>query len=124
MIITSLAGGLGNQLFQYSVGFNLSKKTKQRLILDISFFQKKHPEDNRQYEFILDKIIFDRFLMVKGDIKNIKSNIDIIKTSQYNAVLIKKNKPIKSIDDIDDGIYYVKIAGKMKKIEVKILDLS
>jgi exodeoxyribonuclease VII large subunit len=70
----------------------------------------------------LDKIIYDRFLNMKGDLNNIKSNIDLIKTSQYNAILIKKNKPIKSIDDIDDGIYYIKIAGKMKKIEVKILD--
>ena len=68
----------------------------------------------------LDKIIFDRFLSIKSDLQNIKSNIDLIKTSQYNAVLIKNNKPIKSIDDLDDGIYYVKIAGKMKKIELKI----
>jgi exodeoxyribonuclease VII large subunit len=68
----------------------------------------------------LDKIIFDRFLSIKSNLQNIKSNIDLIKTSQYNAVLIKNNKPIKSIDDLDDGIYYVKIAGKMKKIELKI----
>jgi len=70
----------------------------------------------------VDKMLFDRILSVKSDLKNIKSNIDLIKTSQYNAVLIKKNKPIKSIDDIDDGIYYVKIAGKLKKIEIKIIE--
>jgi exodeoxyribonuclease VII large subunit len=69
---------------------------------------------------ILDKIIYDRFFKFKADLNNIKSNIDLIKTTQYNAVLIKNNKPVKSIEDIDDGIYYVKIAGKMKKIELKI----
>ncbi len=71
---------------------------------------------------ILDKILFDRILSVKSDLKNIKSNIDLIKTSQYNAVLIKKNKLIKSIDDIDDGVYYIKISGKMKKIDIKIIE--
>jgi exodeoxyribonuclease VII large subunit len=70
----------------------------------------------------LDKIIYDRFLKLKGDLNNIKSNIDLIKTSQYNVILIKKNKPVISIDDIDNGIYYVKIAGQMKKIEIKIIE--
>jgi len=40
MIIVKLIGGLGNQMFQYSVGRYLSDKNKTKLKLDISGFEK------------------------------------------------------------------------------------
>ncbi len=93
--------------------------TKKKMYLTV------YDNNNKQiFELnkILDKFLFDKILTVKGDLKNIKSNIDLIKTTQYNAVLIKKNKPVKSVDFIEDGVYYIKIAGKMKKIELKIIE--
>lgn len=46
MIIIKIWGGLGNQLFQYSFGYALSKKYNDELFLDTSFF-KKH-----QYSYV------------------------------------------------------------------------
>lgn len=40
MITTVIRGGLGNQLFQYASAYALSKRLKQPLTLDISFFPK------------------------------------------------------------------------------------
>lgn len=44
MIIVKIWGGLGNQLFQYSFGYNLSKQRNEKLILDTSYYenQTKH----------------------------------------------------------------------------------
>lgn len=41
MIIIDIKGGLGNQLFQYALGRNLSLLNKQELKFDISHFNKK-----------------------------------------------------------------------------------
>lgn len=38
MVIISVKGGLGNQLFQYAAGYALSKRLGQELIIDNSFF--------------------------------------------------------------------------------------
>lgn len=38
MIIVKLQGGLGNQMFQYSIGKILAKKNNTNLLLDIEFF--------------------------------------------------------------------------------------
>lgn len=41
MITTVIRGGLGNQLFQYASSYALSRRLKQPLSLDISFFPKQ-----------------------------------------------------------------------------------
>lgn len=41
MIIIKLWGGLGNQLFQYSYGYQLAKKTNSEMKLDISFYSQQ-----------------------------------------------------------------------------------
>lgn len=38
MIVVRIKGGLGNQLFQYAAAYALSKRTKQKMKLDNSFF--------------------------------------------------------------------------------------
>ena len=38
MIIVQLAGGLGNQLFQYAMGRTLAMRNNCELKLDLSFF--------------------------------------------------------------------------------------
>ena len=41
MIIVKLIGGLGNQLFQYSLGRHLAEIHRTILKLDLSYFKKK-----------------------------------------------------------------------------------
>lgn len=49
MIVVKLAGGLGNQMFQYAAGRYLSKKHKVPLKLDLSFLLDRTPKDNFVY---------------------------------------------------------------------------
>jgi hypothetical protein len=41
VVIATLEGGLGNQLFQYAVGRAVAQRTGSRLFLDCSFYRKK-----------------------------------------------------------------------------------
>ena len=50
-LFVSLDGGLGNQLFQFAVGFSLSKKLNMKLILDISNYSKKNIRKFELYSF-------------------------------------------------------------------------
>jgi hypothetical protein len=87
-IVIKLAGGVGNQLFQYCLGRRLADKNNDRLLLDTSYYQKaKHckyeldrfnirvdnpvPEDNsRQYQIIQENTMsfIPEVLELKGDI--------------------------------------------------------
>ena len=58
MITVKLAGGLGNQTFQYAAGRALSIKHNTQLFLDLNFLNDRRPKKNFVYrEFCLD--IFD-----------------------------------------------------------------
>lgn len=48
MVISNLKGGLGNQMFQWAVGKNLSIKYGQKLFLDISYYIQN--PSNRKFE--------------------------------------------------------------------------
>jgi hypothetical protein len=50
-LFVSLDGGLGNQLFQFAMGFSLSKKLNMKLILDISNYSKKNIRKFELYQF-------------------------------------------------------------------------
>jgi len=51
MITTKLAGGLGNQMFQYAIGRHLALRNKTQLLLDISQLNNKDPNITfRTYE--------------------------------------------------------------------------
>jgi hypothetical protein len=87
-IVIKLAGGVGNQLFQYCLGRRLADKNNDRLLLDASYYQKaKHckyeldrfnirvdnptPEDNtRQYQLVQENTMsfIPEVLELKGDI--------------------------------------------------------
>jgi hypothetical protein len=45
MIITKLAGGLGNQMFQYAAARTISQHNSDRVLLDISFFETQKLRD-------------------------------------------------------------------------------
>jgi hypothetical protein len=59
MIIVQLAGGLGNQMFQYAAGRSLSIKHKTDLMLDLSFLLDRRPRKDfvfRDYNIGIFKI--------------------------------------------------------------------
>ena len=58
------------------------------------------------------------FLIIVEDISFPNgSNIDLIKHNEYNSILIRNNEVIKDIDEIHDGIYNIKINGKINFID-------
>ena len=78
MIIINLKGGLGNQMFQYALGYCLSKKKNTELYLDTRLMEEhkiKPPPRNVTRDFDLD--IFDIE-------KKIVKKIDLIKTLQFS----------------------------------------
>ena len=73
MVLVTLAGGLGNQLFQFSAGYSLSRKRNSILILDCSDYYKKSLLDSSDLEyknicqFRLDKVVdINDFIIVKN----------------------------------------------------------
>lgn len=57
MITVKLWGGLGNQMFQYAYGYQLSKKTGGQLVLDVSWFST---QKLRKPEILDMNIEYDR----------------------------------------------------------------
>jgi hypothetical protein len=60
MVIVSLAGGLGNQLFQFAAGYSLARSRGQTLILDPSYerFTKAHaPGASGLLRYRLDQVL-------------------------------------------------------------------
>ena len=85
----------------------------------IQTYEKNNDKINK-FDKIFTDIIMSKFNFIKNDIDKIKSNLDILKHNDYNAIILQNNKIIKNIDDIKDGIYNIKINGKTKKIKIKI----
>lgn len=82
MIITRLAGGLGNQMFQYALGRSLAIKNDDTLKLDISHYaNQSHIDTHRKYGLNAMKID-----------ESIASELEIKKINYINAsnLLIKK----------------------------------
>lgn len=72
MIIVELTGGLGNQLFQYATGMNLSIQKKVPLLLDLSWFNS---QNKRKYQLDLLNISSDTaHISEVKKIKNRKNN--------------------------------------------------
>ena len=57
MIIVQLSGGLGNQLFQYAMGYTLAQKSKCELKLDLLFFENYEWHDYSLKPFAIQENI-------------------------------------------------------------------
>lgn len=80
MIIIKLLGGLGNQMFQYAIGRQLSNIYDSKLFLDLSFLLDKAPKEN---------FTFRNFELSEFNIKaECKSNFEF--DYLYNNSLISK----------------------------------
>lgn len=88
MIIVKIHGGLGNQLFQYSLGRSLSLKLGTKLKLDLSVFET---DKKRKYE--LDKFNIVAEIASKNEVKKFKSikSLVLSKLSKYLTFLYGKS---------------------------------
>jgi hypothetical protein len=109
MVICSLFGGIGNQMFQYACAFSLATKLKRELLIDYSFyktFRIYHPMSdlsnffnigeinnnfvNTKINLISKSILYQKFI-VKFPYFNF-FNKYIVNESNFNFENIKKSK--------------------------------
>jgi len=72
MIITKLQGGLGNQIFQYTFGKSLAKKNNTDLKLDLSFYNDK--QNNLQRNYSLKYFNTKENIALDKETKKLKKN--------------------------------------------------
>ena len=74
MIITRLSGGIGNQLFQYALGRNLSFKNKTELKIEISDFDdSKNPRIYKLDTFNVSAVLANKKDFKKTGLPNMKN---------------------------------------------------
>lgn len=112
MIIIRLWGGLGNQLFQYSYGYNIAKRLGEELLLDVSFYNKQSLREVNILKFNLD----------------FKEIINVSEVSKLIPFINKKipNKLIRifkhSCIHLGDNLYYLK--ETRYKVDKKLLNFN
>ena len=116
MIITKLKGGLGNQMFQYAIGRNLSIIHNTQLKLDTSFFQERLTKPNfakRYYNLNIFNIVenfaskdeieeFKKYEKIGGYRKFFH---DILKADETKYIKEKQCSFDKNILRASDNIY-------------------
>lgn len=110
MIIVKLQGGLGNQMFQYAIGKQLSLLHKTRLKLDLSFLQDRTPRKHftfRDFELESFDINCEYTTAKETKIFNNNSLINRIKRrlSQTKFIYEKNHNFQKNIFQSGDQIY-------------------
>ena len=93
MIIVKLWGGLGNQLFQYSYGYQLAKRLETDLKLDTSYYNKQNLRQPILLDFNLEyrDIIPEEQLYWTIKFLNKKNPNRIIRIPNYTCISIGKN---------------------------------
>jgi hypothetical protein len=92
MIVVKLWGGLGNQLFQYSYGYQLAKKIGTEMKLDISYYSKQNLRQPIILKFNLEysEIITAEELPLTVRFLNMKNPNRIIRIPSYFCFPIGK----------------------------------
>ena len=121
---------IDNYKNKLSYGYNIIKNKLTHITNNISTIKNKmyisvYEKNNKMIDNldnIFSTIIKKRLDNIRNNIDMTKSNFELIKNNEYNMLLIHKRKQITNIDDIYDGIYDIKMNGKIRKINIKILD--
>jgi hypothetical protein len=99
-VVIQLKGGLGNQMFQYAFTKYISEKTGRKIVIDLSFLNRRDFGDNFAYrDYDLD--IFD----IEGDVVNefnepyelIQENWNLLHSVQYNLIIQALNSTSENI---------------------------
>lgn len=76
MIIVSLKGGFGNQMFQYAFGRHLACKYNVDLLLDLHFYEDTgHDSEYTYRKYELDKLNISARIATEADIQMIRNNL-------------------------------------------------
>src|SRR2546421_8104782 len=75
MIAVQLAGGMGNQMFQYSVGRALAEKNRTRLKLDISALSEYPSRSFALHHFCIDADVLTNSELQRLGISNAPSDL-------------------------------------------------
>jgi hypothetical protein len=94
-VVVKLQGGLGNQMFQYAFGKNISNITNRKLILDLSFLNRRDLGSDFVYRnYDLDIFNFKDVLVVD----NYNDNYElIVENFDPNSTIESINRIIKQI---------------------------
>lgn len=109
MIIVKLQGGLGNQLFQYSLGKSLEVSEKRKVYFDVSSFN--HSSNQTSRDFVLEK------LGLKVDLipKKVASIITFLKKVSFKFNITFKSNFFSFLHS-ENSFQYIPIVVKKKLI--------
>lgn len=110
-----------NNLIQHNIKNKLNHVKSNMFSIKKKMYINIYDKNNNilnKLDTILDDLVIDRFKNIHYEIDKLKSNIDIMKHNEYNALLICNNKQIKSIDEIKNGKYKIKINGQIREIKL------
>ena len=121
---------IDNYKNKLSYGYSIIKNKLTHITNNLSTIKNKmyisvYEKNNKMIDNldnIFSTIIQKRLDNIHTNIDMTKSNFELIKNNEYNMLLIHKRRQITNIDDIYDGIYDIKMNGKIRKINIKILD--
>ena len=100
-VIVKLMGGLGNQMFQYAFGRNISNITGRKLILDTSFLDDK----NREPGFVYRDYDLDVFNLDVEVVSSFSEPVEYIQ-EDWNLLHVFQSELIeKSINSTSKNIY-------------------
>lgn len=114
MVIVTLAGGVGNQLFQFATGFSLAKKNNSKLVLDCSeYYLENKNADKDIIKFRLNEVIkLDNLTIIKSRfmsqvIRVFLKLIDVFSLGKFKYLRINENEYFKYQDIPEASNYFL-----------------